>query len=72
MARDKAYSPGWSHPNVPALDGESRLRLPRRFRDRAVNVPTTFEDVKILREEMGADFRAAISGTAPDQKKAHA
>lgn len=38
--------------------------------DRFVIAPTTLEDLKLLREQMGADLRAANSGTAPDRKKA--
>lgn len=38
--------------------------------DRLVNAPTSFEDLKLLREELGADLRAALSGASPDQKKA--
>lgn len=38
--------------------------------DRSVNVPTSLEDLKILREAMGDELRGTVGGAAPDYRKA--
>ncbi|MCZ6726385.1 MAG: DUF1800 domain-containing protein [Acidobacteria bacterium] len=76
MARDKAYAPGWSDPNVPALDSRRRRHLPRRFRAKRVIMPRGL--VHALRRDSGGSALPRAPGggagdpiAAPEHRLVH-